>query len=517
MWLPVGWRSASDERNNLNGKVDPAPAATVSRLPTPSDMAKGAPRQYDEWRSRSFRGPNAARLGQLLNDGGDGGRDPDRVAVRRHYARRGPVHGARSFCNQRLPDADLRSFGRRIVREPVRAGAVVVSVADRDHSRCVRAKRPRLSNLRHPHAAQDRFRHARLVRLDSVFGRAGARQREHDRGRDRIDCREIIRALRNRRRHNAPAVCRCLRRLGPNIVALQEPGPVRLATRPPGRLGFLAGAPRFAGPAGSIAEAPASRAPRRDRASANETLSGVALRLTLLRTQPSQVGQPRRDGISSAFSVTTGRRSLAPGSLFQLIAVRHAELALQIPEQSHQFLLVLGIRLVRPFNVSCVLKGRGGKREERWTSEEFAAGDGSRPLTELADRHSPLEVLSEKIVDPSRSAEPAIPIDDKSECRPEGDQAPNDCANLIHELFASSAIGASGRVRRLFVSRNPTRADILAGDCPSFIDVGQPLPFPRSLARRQAPVPCVTTSWKRPPQCITAGQRYKLEERPGRE
>ncbi|HKN30687.1 MAG TPA: hypothetical protein VJY34_23575 [Roseiarcus sp.] len=58
-------------------------------------------------------------------------------------------------------------------------------------------------------------------------------------------------------------------------------------------------------------------------------------------------------------------------------------------------------------------------------------------LTELADRHSPLEVLFEKIVDPSRSAEPAIPIDDKSEYRPEGDQAPNDCRNPIHGLFAS--------------------------------------------------------------------------------
>ena len=77
-----------------------------------------------------------------------------------------------------------------------------------------------------------------------------------------------------------------------------------------------------------------------------------------------------------------------------------------------------------------------------WSSEESAAGDGSRPLTELADRHSPLEVLFEKIVDPSRSAEPAIPIDDKndkSEYRPEGDQAPNDCRNPIHGLFASGA------------------------------------------------------------------------------
>ena len=87
----------------------------------------------------------------------------------------------------------------------------------------------------------------------------------------------------------------------------------------------------------------------------------------------------------------------------------------------------------------------------------LAAGDGSRPLTELADRHSPLEVLFEKIVDPSRSAEPAIPIDDKNEYRPEGDQAPNDCRNPIHGLFASGAVMASGRGRRLFVSRNPTR------------------------------------------------------------
>src|SRR5208337_1418339 len=131
------------------------------------------------------------------------------------------------------------------------------------------------------------------------------------------------------------------------------------------------------------------------------------------------------------------RRSLAPGPPFELIAVRHAELPLQVPQQSHQFLLVLGIRLLRPFNVNCVLKGGRGKREERWSSEESAAGDGSRLLTELADRHSPLEVLFEKIVDPSRRAEPAIPIDDDDEYRPEGDQAPNDCRNPIHGLFAS--------------------------------------------------------------------------------
>ena len=51
-------------------------------------------------------------------------------------------------------------------------------------------------------------------------------------------------------------------------------------------------------------------------------------------------------------------------------------------------------------------------------------------LTELADRHSPLEVLLEKLVeklvDPSCSTEPATPIDDKGEYRPECDQAPND-------------------------------------------------------------------------------------------
>src|SRR5208337_5566687 len=158
--------------------------------------------------------------------------------------------------------------------------------------------------------------------------------------------------------------------------------------------------------------------------------------------RPSKVEPPRRA------SVTTGRRSLAPGSPFDLIAVRHAELALQIPEQSHHFLLLLGIGLLRPFSVSCVLKGGGGKREECWSSEESAAGDGSRALTELADRHSPLEVLFEKIVDPSRSAEPAIPIDDpiddKSEYRPEGDQAPNDSRNPIHGLLASGRRASSG-------------------------------------------------------------------------
>ncbi len=125
-----------------------------------------------------------------------------------------------------------------------------------------------------------------------------------------------------------------------------------------------------------------------------------------------------------------------PGLLFRVITVRHAELALQIPEQSHQFVLVLGIRLLRPFNVSCMLKGGGGKREERWSSEKIAAGDGSRALTELADRHSSLEVLSEKILDPARSAEPAIPIDAKSEYRPEGDEAANDCRNPIHGVLA---------------------------------------------------------------------------------
>src|SRR5208337_2458478 len=143
-------------------------------------------------------------------------------------------------------------------------------------------------------------------------------------------------------------------------------------------------------------------------------------------------------------SLPSRRRSLAPGPPFELIAVRHAELPLQVPQQSHQFLLLLGIGLLRPFNVSCVLKGGGGKREERWSSEESAAGDGSRPLTELADRHSPLEVFFEKIFAPSRSAEPAIPIDDKSEYRPEGDQAPNDCRNPIHGLFASRRRASSG-------------------------------------------------------------------------
>ena len=99
---------------------------------------------------------------------------------------------------------------------------------------------------------------------------------------------------------------------------------------------------------------------------------------------------------------------------------------------------------VNTVGVKSALKGGGGKREERWSSEKFAAGDGSRQLTELADRHSPLEVLFEKIVDPSRSAEPAIPIDDKNEYRPEGDQAPNDCRNPIHGLFASRRRASSG-------------------------------------------------------------------------
>ena len=123
--------------------------------------------------------------------------------------------------------------------------------------------------------------------------------------------------------------------------------------------------------------------------------------------------------------------------LFEPITLRHAELALEIPKQLHQFILLLGIGLLRPFYVNCVLKGGGGKREERWSSEESTAGDGSRTLTELADWHSPLEVLLEEIVDPSRSAEPAIPKDDKSDYRPEGDEAPNGCRNPIHGLFAS--------------------------------------------------------------------------------
>jgi hypothetical protein len=62
---------------------------------------------------------------------------------------------------------------------------------------------------------------------------------------------------------------------------------------------------------------------------------------------------------------------------------------------------------LRPINVSCVLKGGVGKREG-WSSEELAAGDESRLLTKLADRHSPLEAL----FDSSSGAEPSIPIDD---------------------------------------------------------------------------------------------------------
>ena len=49
-----------------------------------------------------FRTPNAPRLGQLLHYGRDSGRDSDRVAVRRHHARRrlsAPrgVYGTRAF------------------------------------------------------------------------------------------------------------------------------------------------------------------------------------------------------------------------------------------------------------------------------------------------------------------------------------------------------------------------------------------------------------------------------------
>jgi hypothetical protein len=93
----------------------------------------------------------------------------------------------------------------------------------------------------------------------------------------------------------------------------------------------------------------------------------------------------------------------APGNGGSFSSTRHAELALQIPQQLHQFLLLPRIGLLCSFDVSCVLKGGGGEREERWSSEEFAAGDGSGMLTELADRHSPLEVFFEKIGDPSRS------------------------------------------------------------------------------------------------------------------
>jgi hypothetical protein len=89
---------------------------------------------------------------------------------------------------------------------------------------------------------------------------------------------------------------------------------------------------------------------------------------------------------------------------------------------------------LRPFNVSCVLRGGGGKGEERWSPENFAAGDGSR---QLADRHSPLEVFFKKIVDSSPGGEPAIPIADKTEYRPEGDHARIDCRNPIHGLLAS--------------------------------------------------------------------------------
>ena len=131
-------------------------------------------------------------------------------------------------------------------------------------------------------------------------------------------------------------------------------------------------------------------------------------------------------------------------SLFECVRSGTPNSRFRFPNSRINSFLLLGIGLLRPFNVNCVLKGGGGKREERWSSENSAAGDGSRPLTELADRHSPLDVLSEKIIDPSRSAEPSIPIDDESEYRTEGDQAPNDCRNPIQGLFASRRRASNG-------------------------------------------------------------------------
>jgi hypothetical protein len=101
---------------------------------------------------------------------------------------------------------------------------------------------------------------------------------------------------------------------------------------------------------------------------------------------PARAGRQGQEGGGHSRS---GRSS-------NLIAVRHAELALEIPKQSHQFLLLLGTGLLRTFNVNCVLKGGGGKREERWSSEESAAADGSGMLTELADRHSPWKYSSRR-------------------------------------------------------------------------------------------------------------------------
>ena len=47
----------------------------------------------------AFQDPNAPGLGQLLHYGRDGGRDPDRVVVRRHHARRRLVYAPRRLVN----------------------------------------------------------------------------------------------------------------------------------------------------------------------------------------------------------------------------------------------------------------------------------------------------------------------------------------------------------------------------------------------------------------------------------
>jgi hypothetical protein len=92
--------------------------------------------------SRAFYGDNTpstpASRGKLFHCGRDSGRDIDRLAVRRHHARRGLVYAAGIRCHSRLLDADARSFRGRAIRVHGRAAALAVRVAGRDHSGAVR-------------------------------------------------------------------------------------------------------------------------------------------------------------------------------------------------------------------------------------------------------------------------------------------------------------------------------------------------------------------------------------------
>ncbi len=101
-----------------------------------------------------FRTPNAPGLGQLLHYGRDGGRDPDRVVVRRHHARRRLVYAPRSGCHPCFLDANAPSFRWRAIRVSGHAASLAGRVAGRDHSGPVWANRPWLPNSRHPQAAQ---------------------------------------------------------------------------------------------------------------------------------------------------------------------------------------------------------------------------------------------------------------------------------------------------------------------------------------------------------------------------